>query len=53
MCTAGISLKEKRKMFLSDKVKFNVSSMITGFKVYCLVLFKMYPGSNVSACHTN
>lgn len=53
MNTPNVTLKEKRKMFLSDKTKFDVYSMITGFKVYCRMLFKMYPGSTVLACYTN
>ena len=40
MNTPNVTLKEKRKMFLSDKTKFDVYSMITGFKVYCRTLFK-------------
>jgi hypothetical protein len=53
MNTPNVTLKEKRKMFLSDKTKFDVYSMITGFKVYCRTMFKMYSGSTVLACHTN
>ena len=49
----GISLKEKSKMFLSNKTMFDVCSMIMGFEAYCDILFKMYPGSSVSACYTN
>ncbi len=51
--TPGLTLKERRKIFLSDKTKFDVYSMITGFKVYCRTLFTMYRGSNVSARNTN
>ena len=51
--TPGVSLTEKRKMFVSDKTKFDVYSMIIGFKVFCHTLFTMYPGSNVFACNTN
>ena len=53
MNTKGIPLKERRKMFLSDKTHFDVLSMIMGFKQYCSILFKMYPGSSVSAVSTN
>ena len=53
MNTTGIPLKERRKMFLSDKTHFDVLSMIMGFKQYCSILFTMYPGSSVSACSTN
>ena len=53
MSTDGISLKEKGKMFMSYKTMFDVYSMIVGFEVYCNILFKMYPGSSVSACYTN
>ena len=49
----GIALKEKGKMFLSNKTMFYVCSMIMGFEAYCDILFKMYPGSSVSACYTN
>ncbi|KXJ24465.1 hypothetical protein AC249_AIPGENE22554 [Exaiptasia diaphana] len=49
----GVTPKEKVKMFLSEKTKFDVYSMILGFKVYCDILFKMYPGSSVCACYTN
>ena len=49
----GIALKEKGKMFLSNKTMFDVCSMIMGFEAYCDILFKMYPGSSVSACYTN
>ena len=47
-----ISLKEKGKMFLSNKTMFDVCSMM-GFEAYCDILFKMYPGSSVLACYTN
>ena len=40
-------------MFLSEKTKFDVYSMIIGFKTYCDTLFKMCPGATVCASKTN
>lgn len=48
-----LPLKERNKMFLSVKTKFDVYSMIIGFQEYSDILFKMYPGATVCASSTN
>ncbi len=44
-----LPLKENTKMFLSEKTKFDVYSMVIGFKMYCDTLLQMYPGATVYA----
>ena len=51
--TVNIPKKQREKMFISEKTKFDVFSMIIGFKAYCETLFKMYPGASVIAIYTN
>lgn len=45
--------RERNKMFLSEKTKYDVYSMIVGFQAYSDCLFLMYPGSNTSSYYTN
>ena len=45
--------KERNKKFLSFKTKFDVQSMILGFKSYCNTLFSKFPGSEANVLLSN
>lgn len=49
----GVPSKEKVRMFLSKKTKFDVFSMVIGFYEYCSNFLKMFPGASITACLTN
>jgi hypothetical protein len=44
---------ERNKRFLSLKTKFDVMSMILGFKSYCKTLFSKFPGSQAHVLLSN
>jgi len=52
-CTGGVSPKDKGRMFLSQKTKFDVFCMIVGYNKYCITLLQMFPRASISACLTN
>ena len=41
--------KEKVRMFLSKKTKFDLFSMVIGFSKYCCNLLTMFPGASITA----
>jgi hypothetical protein len=51
--TEDISKKEKEKRFLANQAKFDLSSMILGFKAFCQNMFQDFPGCGVTTARTN
>jgi hypothetical protein len=45
--------QEKNKRFISDKLYFDLQSMIIGFKSYCNMLLELFPAAGINAAHTN
>ena len=44
---------ERAKRLLSDKLRFDLSSMIIGFHLVCKTAFERFPGSTISPFRTN
>ena len=44
---------KQRKRLLSDKLRFDISSMIIGFYEICKLAFPRFPGSTISSFRTN
>lgn len=51
----GLSLPPdtRKRMFMSEKCYFDISSMILGFRRLCQISFSKYPGCKVKASNTN
>ena len=47
------SAEEKKRMFISTKCFFDVSSMIIGFRELCRVSFHLHPGCGVIGARVN
>eukprot|EP00112_Aurelia_sp_Birch-Aquarium-sp1_P000832 Seg108.1 transcript_id=Seg108.1/GoldUCD/mRNA.D3Y31 product="hypothetical protein" protein_id=Seg108.1/GoldUCD/D3Y31 len=43
----GISALEKRKRMISSKTKFDLNSMVKGFKAYCLIMMECFEGIHI------
>ena len=48
-----LSKAERAKRLLSDKLRFDLSSMIIGFREVCRIAFEHFPGSTMSPFRTN
>ncbi|XP_070552284.1 uncharacterized protein [Ptychodera flava] len=44
---------QRNKMLLSEKARFDISSMVLGFKKVCEISFSKYPGSGIVAARAN
>lgn len=49
----GMKATERKKLFISDKTMFDVSSSVIGFRELCKSSFKYHPGSSVYAHRVN
>lgn len=43
---------DREKMLLSDKLRFDLKSMMTGFKRLCDIVIKAHPGGGIVAGRT-
>ncbi|XP_070556109.1 uncharacterized protein [Ptychodera flava] len=49
----GVSAAQKNKMLLSDKARFDITSMVLGFREICLISASKHPGSGIVAARAN
>jgi hypothetical protein len=48
-----LKAKEKEKMFISQKLIFDLRSMVMGFQKYCETLFGLFPGCQIRSDRSN
>lgn len=48
-----LSKSDKEKRILSNKLRFDITSMLVGFHEVCKIAFSRFPGSTISPCRTN
>lgn len=51
--TEAISKKEKNRRFLSDYTKYDLLSMVVGFKGFCKNMFHDFNGCGITTSRTN